>query len=75
MTLARWQPDYTGWKAELDRLVHAFGLLLALIAAPLLLRLSAESRPFGLVLPCANYILSLLGVLDVLYPVLPGERS
>ena len=39
----RWQPYYTDRELELDRRIHAFGLLLALIATPLLLGLAAES--------------------------------
>ena len=63
MSFARWQPYYTDRELELDRRIHAFGLLLALIATPLLLGLAAESRRPGLVLPCAIYLLSLLGML------------
>ena len=63
MSFARWQPHYTDRELELDRRIHAFGLLLALIATPLLLGLTAESRRPGLVLPCAIYLLSLLGML------------
>ena len=61
MSFARWQPYYTDREVKLDRRIHAFGLLLALIATPLLLGLTAESRRPGLVLPCAIYLLSLLG--------------
>jgi hemolysin III len=63
VSFARWQPYYTDRELELDRRIHAFGLLLALIATPLLLGLAAESRRPGLVLPCAIYLLSLLGML------------
>ena len=63
MSFARWQPYYTDRELELDRRIHALGLLLALIATPLLLGLAAESRQPGLVLPCAIYLLSLLGML------------
>lgn len=63
MSFARWQRYYTDRELELDRRIHAFGLLLALIATPLLLGLAAESRRPGLVLPCAIYVLSLLGML------------
>ena len=63
MSFARWQPYYTDRELELDRRIHAFGLLLALIATPLLLGLAAESRRPGLVLPCAIYLVSLLGML------------
>ena len=56
-------PYYSDRELELDRRIHAFGLLLALIATPLLLGLAAESRRPGLVLPCAIYLLSLLGML------------
>ena len=63
MSFARWQPYYADRELELDRRIHAFGLLLALIATPLLLGLAAESRRPGLVLPCAIYLLSLLGML------------
>jgi hypothetical protein len=59
VSFARWQPYYTDRELELDRRIHAFGPLLALIATPLL----AESRRPGLVLPCAIYLLSLLGML------------
>ena len=48
MSFARWQPYYTDRELELDRRIHAFGLLLALIATPLLLGLAAESRRPGL---------------------------
>jgi len=61
--LARWEPYYTDRELELDRRIHAFGLLLALIATPVLLGLAADSRRPGLVLPCAIYLLSLLGML------------
>ena len=61
--MARWQPYYTDRELELDRRIHAFGLLLALIATPVLLGLAADSRRPGLVLPCAIYLLSLLGML------------
>ena len=57
MSFARWQPYYTDRELELDRYIHAFGLLLALIATPLLLGLAAENRRPGLVLPCAIYLL------------------
>jgi len=63
VSFARWQPYYSDRELELDRRIHAFGLLLALIATPLLLGLAAESRRPGLVLPCAIYLLSLLGML------------
>jgi hemolysin III len=63
VSFARWQPYYTDRELELDRRIHAFGLLLALAATPLLLGLAAESRRPGLVLPCAIYLLSLLGML------------
>ena len=63
MSVARWQPYYTDREVKLDRRIHAFGLLLALIATPLLLGLAAESRRPGRVLPCAIYLLSLLGML------------
>jgi hypothetical protein len=63
VSFARWQPYYTDRELELDRRIHAFGLLLALIATPLLLGLAAESKRPGLVLPCAIYLLSLLGML------------
>ena len=63
VSFARWQPYYTDRELELDRRIHAFALLLALIATPLLLGLAAESRRPGLVLPFAIYLLSLLGML------------
>ena len=63
VSFARWQPYYTDRELELDRRIHRFGLLLALIATPLLLGLAADSRRPGLVLPCAIYLLSLLGML------------
>ncbi|HZT86773.1 MAG TPA: hemolysin III family protein [Stellaceae bacterium] len=63
MSVARWQPYYSDREVELDRRIHALGLMLALIATPLLLCLAAESRRPGLVLPCAIYALSLLGML------------
>jgi predicted membrane channel-forming protein YqfA (hemolysin III family) len=63
VSFARWQPYYTDRELELDRRIHAFELLLALIATPLLLGLAAESRRPGLVLHCAIYLLSLLGML------------
>jgi hemolysin III len=44
VSFARWHPYYTDRELELDRRIHAFGLLLALIATPLLLGLAAESR-------------------------------
>jgi hemolysin III len=63
VSFARWQPYYTDRELELDRRIHALGLLLALIATPFLLGLAAESRRPGLVLPCAIYLFSLLGML------------
>src|SRR6516162_7052949 len=62
VSFARWQPYYTDREPHLARLTPAFGLL-ALAATPLLLGLAAESRRPGLVLPCAIYLLSLLGML------------
>ena len=47
MIFARWQPYYTDRELELHRRIHTFGLLLALIATPLLLGLAAESRRPG----------------------------
>jgi hypothetical protein len=46
VSFARWQPYYTDRELELDRRIHAFGLLLALIATPLLLgsRQRADGR-------------------------------
>jgi hypothetical protein len=45
VSFARWQPYYTDRELELDRRIHAFGLLLALIATPLLARDAAvETR-------------------------------
>jgi hemolysin III len=63
VSFARWQPYYSDRERELDRRIHALGLLLALIATPLMLGLAAESRRPGLVLPCAIYLVSLLGML------------
>jgi hypothetical protein len=63
VSFARWQPYYTDRELELDRRIHAFGLLLALIATPLLLGLAAESRRQGWSCPARLYLLSLLGML------------
>jgi hemolysin III len=63
VSFARWQPYYNDRELKLDRRIHVFGLLLALIATPLLLGLATESRRPELVLPCSIYLLSLIGML------------